>query len=150
MIRPSRVALNKRTSWRCAPSTTNARGIPAPSVKRLRLVPRLPRSVGLAIASGAGERGFGHHAIHRLPQSCEEARSFPGLKAIMHRRTRSHFSWQGIPLDARSQHVHDGCKGFAIFHSPSSSLGMRRCWGDQRANPLPYLITDFPRFSACH
>jgi hypothetical protein len=56
-----------RTSWRLAPSMTMAKGMLAPSVKRLRLVPFFPRSVGLASASGFSQRSFCHCSIYSLP-----------------------------------------------------------------------------------
>src|SRR4051794_41879656 len=42
----SSVASTNFLSWRLAPSTASPTGTPAASVSRLRLAPRLPRSVG--------------------------------------------------------------------------------------------------------
>src|ERR1700693_204546 len=120
MTMPSRVAHSSFTSWRLAPSMTMAKGMPAPSVKRLRLVPFLPRSVGLAPVAAFPRGAFviapstACHS-HWIPSSssytCSPAchnlrkKAFCShcLSAIMYCRTGSQCSCQRIP--PRSQFV---------------------------------------------
>src|SRR5579863_1277088 len=92
---------------------TIAKGMPAPSVKRLRLVPFLPRSVGLAPVADFPRGAFviapstACHS-HWIPSSssytcspaCHHLRKKPFcshcLSAIMYGRTGSQCSWQRI------------------------------------------------------
>src|SRR5262249_36761528 len=117
-----------------APSVTNARGIPAPSVRRLRLVPSLPRSVGLGPVA-APPKGALFMAPSRAcqsqlsasqfiisqqlcqPQYFEEACLFPLLKTIMDSRAGSQFAGQRVPLDTCTQNVNNGLKGTEVAFS---------------------------------
>ena len=54
-------------SWRWAPSPARPMGPPRPSVRPLRLVPLLPRSVGFLPTFFPPEGRFGHRAVHREP-----------------------------------------------------------------------------------
>src|SRR5437879_901496 len=54
-------------SVRLAPATARPMGTPRPSVWSDRLVPLLPRSVGLGPVIFPPERRLGHHPIQRLP-----------------------------------------------------------------------------------
>src|SRR3712207_8319772 len=54
-------------SFRFAPSTASPIGTPCPSVSRLRLTPRLPRSVGFGPVFFPPERCLRHRAIHTQP-----------------------------------------------------------------------------------
>src|SRR5262245_39988025 len=54
-------------SLRLAPSTASPRGMPRPSVSRLRLTPRLPRSVGFLPVFFPPEGGLGHAPVHAQP-----------------------------------------------------------------------------------
>ena len=65
--RLSTVARTSFISWRLAPSTARPTGIPWASVNRLRLTPRLPRSVGLAPVFSPTQGSFGHGPIHTQP-----------------------------------------------------------------------------------
>ena len=54
-------------SWRLVPSTASPTGIPWASANRLRLTPRLPRSVGLGPVFFPAQRGFGHGPVQAQP-----------------------------------------------------------------------------------
>ena len=54
-------------SFLFAPSTVSPTGTPAPSVSRLRFVPRLARSVGLGPVFFPAQRSLRHRAVHRQP-----------------------------------------------------------------------------------
>ena len=58
--RLSTVTRTSFMSWRLAPSTARPTGTPWASVSRLRLTPRLPRSVGLAPVFFPTQGRFGH------------------------------------------------------------------------------------------
>ena len=65
---PARVASSSLVSWTLAPATTRLRGPPSPSTNRLRLLPALPRSVGLGpIASPPGELYPGRSPLLAIP-----------------------------------------------------------------------------------
>src|SRR5215211_4588635 len=55
-------------SGRLAPSTARPTGTPLPSARMLRLVPFLPRSVGLGPVFFPPERGLGHAPVHAQPR----------------------------------------------------------------------------------
>src|SRR5437879_10104324 len=85
-------------------------GTPRPSVSTWRVLPSLPRSVGLGPTAAAGVRVVGAVApspdSHRRlakPTGCPALH--PPLKAVMHRGCRAELGWQGSPLAARSQHI---------------------------------------------
>src|SRR5919199_4984088 len=61
------VACTSFMSCRFAPSIARPIGTPCPSVRRLRLTPRLPRSVGLRPVFFPPERCLRHRAIHAQP-----------------------------------------------------------------------------------
>src|SRR5215467_7385143 len=64
---PSIVSRAILKSTRLAPSTARPIGMPFASVSKLRLVPRLPRTVGLGPVFFPTERRLGHRTVHRLP-----------------------------------------------------------------------------------
>src|SRR5712692_9798312 len=87
-------------SGRLAPSTARPTGMPWPSTSKLRLLPRLARSVGFLPVFFPPEGGLGHAPIHaqplpvnalqavvfqqpRLPQRQKDARSDPLLEAVV-------------------------------------------------------------------
>src|SRR5262249_44989255 len=91
-------------SGRLAPSTASPSGTPLPSRSRLRLTPRLARSVGFLPVFFPPERRLGHAAVHAqpapvdalevvvlqqpgLPQRQEHAGGDPLLKAVVRGRT---------------------------------------------------------------
>ena len=63
----SKVSSTKRLSCVFAPLVVMPKGMPLPSVNRLRLVPPLARSVGFGPVFFPPERGFGHGPVHALP-----------------------------------------------------------------------------------
>src|SRR2546425_9407797 len=69
---PTEFASDNFMSVRLAPSTTTARGIPRPSLNWLRLVPRLPRSVGLApvAAPPKGADAASPHPCFAIAKQC--------------------------------------------------------------------------------
>src|SRR5437588_11409082 len=87
-------------SLRLAPSTARPTGMPSASTSRLRLAPRLPRSVGFLPVFSPPERRLGRAAVHRqpgpvdplpavvgqqpvLPQRPEDALPLPALEAVV-------------------------------------------------------------------
>src|SRR5579883_3362429 len=122
---------------------------------------------GIGSGRGVSERGFGHRSVHGLPfpldadqliivlqtglpESFEDACPLPLLKAIVNRRTGSQFSWQGIPLDARAQHVNDSLKGLPISHAGPTPFGMGGGRWNQGLHSFPQLIADFPGSGSWH
>src|SRR5262245_31412327 len=96
----SRVASANFMSCRLAPSTARPTGTPEASTSRLRLAPRLPRSVGFLPVFFPPERGLGLTAIHaqpgpvdarkaivlqqaQLPHLQEDPRADPLLEAVV-------------------------------------------------------------------
>lgn len=70
-------------SWRLAPHSTTASGIPLASVRRVRLQPALPRSVGLLpVASGSPEAPFFPVALSRC---CRQRLATPSRSPILDR-----------------------------------------------------------------
>src|SRR5215210_3698825 len=65
--RLSIVARTNFISCRLAPSIANPIGTPWPSVSRLRLTPRLPRSVGLRPVFFPAQWRLGHRPVHAQP-----------------------------------------------------------------------------------
>ena len=143
MTIPSRVAQSSLQSWRLAPSTTRARGIPALKVAEAALRSSLGAICGIGASRAVAERGLCHHPIKGLPlpldalhlvvdlQSClpqgfEEARFFPFLKAIMNCGTGSQFTREGVPLNTRSEHIHDGCKSLSVGHARAAPIRRAR------------------------
>ena len=62
------LASSSLVSWTLAPATTRLRGPPSPSTNRLRLLPALPRSVGLGpIASPPDELYPGRNPLLAIP-----------------------------------------------------------------------------------
>ena len=135
-------------SLRLAPSTARPMGTPRPSVRRLRLVPLLPRSVGFLPTFFPPEGGFGHRAVHRepcpvntlqgvvchkalFPQGHEDVRLHPLLEAAVGGTAGTDAGRiQRIPLAARAEHEEDGIHGLAIIDAgPMAPQGMRFAGG---------------------
>jgi hypothetical protein len=110
-------------SWRLASAPITARGMPRPS--RLAACDSPCAAIGwIGAGRDCSARDCGHHPIHALPvpedpfpfvvflQSRVPDTLTPPLlpepKAIIYRRARSQFPWQGMPLDAGAPYVHDG------------------------------------------
>src|SRR5437763_16813996 len=108
-------------SGRLAPSTANPIGMPWPSTSRLRLVPRLARSVGFLPVFFPPERRLGHATVHaqkgpvdalqivvghqpRLPQCQKDAGAHPLLETVMGCRAGAEAGGvQRLPLAAGAQ-----------------------------------------------
>lgn len=120
-------------------------GTPCPSVRRLRLTPRLPRSVGLGPLFFPCQRGFGHRTVHTqplpidpvqfvkafqtaLPEFHKDAFRFPFLKTGVGSRTRTEVRFiQSFPLTARPQHIENAIGTFSIRNTgtpPAEAMGI--------------------------
>ena len=122
-------------SCRLAPSTPPARGIPRPSVSRLRLVPLLPRSVGLGPVPFSPQRSFGHRSGGP-----------PLLKPEMYRAGRAEASGQGLPLAARALNTVDSVHTLASGDIRAPTLGMRPLRRQQGQNTFPQSVWNTPSF----
>src|SRR5206468_305459 len=109
-----------------------AKGMPCPSLNWLRLVPRLPRSVGLAPVAAPRDTRLSSspHPDFAIPRQCLPVRRIPAIrlarcaqtplalrhppKAIVDSRAGSQFSWERIPLDAGAQHIQDSRQHLSI------------------------------------
>src|SRR3954453_2176453 len=103
-------------SLRLAPSVARPTGMPLASTSRLRLAPRLPRSVGFLPVFFPPEGRLGHAPVHAqpgpvdahefvvghqagLPQRLEDAGLDPLLEAVMGRGSGAEAGGvQGLPL----------------------------------------------------
>src|SRR6476659_8920001 len=118
----SSVSSTRRLSCVLAPLVAIPRGMPLPSVNRLRLVPSLARSVGFGPVFFPPERRFGHRAVHALPvpvdsfqvvvlqqrhgpQIFEDLPLHQHLKIAVERTASAEFRRNRLPLAARTQHI---------------------------------------------
>lgn len=124
-------------SFLFAPSITHPRGSPLPSVKRLRFMPCLARSVGLGPLFFPPKRRFTHRSIHRteapinasqlvvafetlLPELPEYSCFPPFLKpAVGRARGTQARGVEGIPLASRLEHKEDGIHRAPVVNAPS-------------------------------
>ena len=132
-------------SWRLAPSTARPTGTPWASVNRLRLTPRLPRSVGLAPVFSPAQGRFGQGSVHAHPtpvQTLQFVIAFqshppqlqkhpsgnPFLKAQMGGGTGTDAGGvQGFPLVAGAQHVADAIGAGTVGNprpAPAEPMGV--------------------------
>jgi hypothetical protein len=146
-------------------------GKPCPSVSRDRLVPLLPRSVGLRPVFSPAQRCLGHRPVHRLPfpveapagikldQAClpelTKHPSFaPGLETLMHGAACPYASRECLPLVTCPQHVEDRIHGLSGWHSGPSALRVRSLLWQKGLDALPEFIWDAPllvnRCVPCH
>src|SRR5262245_24783496 len=118
----SSVASTSFLSWRLAPSMASPTGTPSASTSRLRLAPRLPRSVGFLPVFFPPERGLGHGPVQRQPapvqalqpvvflqpgrpELLEDAGRDPLLEAAVGRALGTDAGrLQGSPLAAGAEH----------------------------------------------
>jgi hypothetical protein len=157
------VALAILKSWRLAPSTAWPMGMPPPSVRRRRLVPIFPRSVGCLPTCFPPQWGFGHRAVQRqplpitafqglvcnqaaLPQCQEDACRRPLLEAAMGGTTGTEVRrMQRLPLAPGTQHEENGIHGLAIIDAgPMAPQWVRLPWGPQRLEACPQLVRHAP------
>ena len=167
-VRPpmaSRVASNSLASCTFAPATTMLKGPPSPSTRRLRLVPALPRSVGLGPSAGPPKRApcpwlrlpgaipSPRHAnswrhpivVHQgSPHSVQDARPHPPLKgamngAVVPKLFRHRFHWH--PLRSRKMMPLTHLSWVRALAAP----GFGRVFlQDDRFDPFPKLVRYFP------
>jgi len=154
-------------SLRFAPSTVRPTGTPAPSVRRLRLVPSLPRSVGLGPVFFPPKWGLGHGPVQRKPgpvdalriivgqeslppELVEDTTVEPFAKSAIRRGARTDPSCvQRIPLAAGPQHEEDRRHGVAVGDPWTvTSEWMCRTLGQQRLHLGPHCIGQLPTSGA--
>ena len=159
----SSVASTSFLSWRLAPSTARPTGTPLASVSRLRLVPRLPRSVGFrpvrsppsgalvmapSIASHSQSSPFisSYSCRPRGPEVDEDAGGGPLLEAAVGRGVRADAGGvQGPPLAAGAEHEEDGVHGLAV--GDPGVVAAQRMGGpgrQQRYDAFPQRVGDTP------
>src|SRR5918992_4653014 len=120
-------------SLRFAPSTARPIGTPSPSVRRLRLVPSFPRSVGFLPTFFPPKGGFGHRSVHGqplpvntlqgfvhsqalLPEGQEDPGCCPLLEAAVRRATGTETRvLECVPLAPGAKDEEDGIHGPAII-----------------------------------
>jgi len=165
----STVSAKSLKSFRFAPSTTRPIGTPRPSVNRLRLVPRLARSVGLGPVFFPAERSLGHRPVHREPLPVDplqlvvsEESAFPerakhsGLSPLLkppvcRRRRADAGGLQCIPRTAGPQHEQDRSHGGTVIDARSmTSERMRLASREQRLHLRPNLIRNPPAVAPRH
>ena len=149
-------------SWRLAPSTAKPTGMPWASVRRLRLTPPLPRSVGLGPVFPPAQGRLGHSPIHahptpvqplqfvvtfqsHSPQFQEHSSGNPFLKAQVGGGPRADACGiQGFPLASGAQHVEDAIGAGAIGNpgpATAEPMGVHMLW-DQGLQHFPELVRD--------
>ena len=155
--RRSTVARTSFMSWRLAPSTASPTGIPWASVNRLRLTPRLPRSVGLGPVFSPAQGRLGHGPIQAQPTPVQtlqfviafqshppKLQEYPGgdpfLKAQMGGGAGANARCvQGFPLAAGAQHVEDAVGASPVWNprpAAAQRMGVHSV-GKQRGQHLP-------------
>ncbi len=114
------------------PVTISESGTPVPSTSKLRLVPFFPPIRGVVAYRFQRQGSFALSAVNALPfpgnpfqiivfgqtgppQSAEESRRAPLLKATVNRRGTAKTLGQRFPLTTRPQHVHNGSEHGARF-----------------------------------
>ena len=162
------VACNVRStsfiSCRFAPSTTTAMGMPWPSVSRLRLVPLLPRSVGLGPVPFSPQGSFGHGSVHGLPfpikavlgivlyqsflpKPLKHPGSPPFLESVMHRAGRSEAPRQSLPLAGGAQHIEDPVH--ALPGRDTREAFLPSAWGLLLATAARHVATGNQGYASC-
>ncbi len=157
---PSIVSRSSLKSLTLAPATAKPIGTPAPSVNRLRLVPRLARSVGFGPVFSPAQRGLGHRSVgaqpapidalqfvvfhqSQAPHAPEYTLGRPLLKSIVSGRTRTDARRvQGVPLAAGSKYKEDRVHTDAVrLARPTAAEEMRvQARRQQRLDPRPQFI----------
>lgn len=154
-------------SFRFAPSTVIPRGIPAPSVSRLRFVPSLARSVGLGPVFFPPEGRLGHCPIHREPApintfvfivvqepltpdfveyTCFQPLTEPSVRGGARADPRR---IQGVPLAASAEHEQNGRHRVSVRDPrPVASQRMHRPRWQQRLDLGPQLVRQFPALAS--
>jgi hypothetical protein len=163
------VSAKSLQSFRFAPSTTRPIGIPRPSVNRLRLVPRLARSVGFGPVFFPAERSLGHRPVHReplpvdpfqlvvseesaFPERAKHSSLSPLLKSAVGRRRRADAGgFQCIPRTAGPQDKQNRGHGGSVIDARSmTSKWMRLAGREQRLHLRPNLIRNPPAVAPRH
>lgn len=152
-----------------APATASPRGMPRASVRRLRLVPRLARSVGFGPVFFPSERCFRHRAVHRqpvpvdpddlvVPPKCanprllEHARLGPFHETPMRRGARADArAVQRVPLASGAGYEKDRIHRVAIRYARVvTPEWMCRRFGQQRFDLHPKLVGNPPAVVSCY
>ena len=156
------VARTSFISCRLAPSTAKPMGIPCPSVSRLRLTPRLPRSVGFGPVFFPPERCFRHRAIHAqpvpinpvqfsellypsVPELQKDLCLHPLLKAVVGGGLGTEVGMvQGCPLPPGTEDENDGVGTAAVGDARAAATKAMRIHphGDERLEDRPEFIRD--------
>src|SRR6266545_277685 len=163
MLTLSSVSRPSLKSGRFAPATATPRGTPAPSVSRLRFVPRLARSVGLGPVFSPTQRRFRQRAVEGLPlpldprefvvskqaavpEFPEHSRLGPFLEAAVGTALGAEAGGgQRIPLAAGAQHEENGVHGGSVVHPrvmTTERVGLSR--RNQRLDLCPKIVRDAP------
>ena len=146
-----------------------ARGMPPPSVSRVRFVPHLARSVGLGPVFPPAQRRFGHRAVESLPlplDACErlvgkqatvpEVAEHACLGPLLETAVRTTLradprGAQRFPLAAGAQHEENGVHGPTVGHARAMAterVGLTR--GDQRFHLGPECVGEAPAIISGH
>ena len=134
--------LQQLASCTFAPATTMLKGPPSPSTRRLRLVPALPRSVGLGpirspqnvpCPCSVCRLPFPVHAIQLFaplhqgsPHSVQDARPYPPLKGAMNGAVVHKLFRQSVPLAPAAQPEDDAFSGICRVYSRLLAPGFGR------------------------
>src|SRR3954470_1987463 len=159
----SRVASSSLKSGTLAPATATPRGSPRASVTTERLVPSLPRSVGLGPVFFPTQRRLGHRPVSRQPLPVDpdqpvvtqqplppELVEHPGLdpfgEAPVGRGLRADPGGvQRAPLATGAQDEENTVQGGAIRDARIvASQRVTRPWRKQRSHPLPQRVRNPP------
>jgi hypothetical protein len=128
---------------------------------RLRVVPRLARSVGLGPVPFSPQGRFGYRPVHclplpveadrglvlqesSLPQLGKDSSPLPLLAAIVHGTRRAQATGQRLPLAACAQHVEDGFRGLTVVHVRPPACGFRLGCGQHFLEVGPHGVRNPP------
>src|SRR5215510_12707830 len=162
----SRVSSTIFMSGRLAPSTAKPTGMPLPSTSRLRLTPRLARSVGLGPVFFPPEGCLGHAAVHAQPRPVdflqvvvlqqasaphlqEDAGLDPFLEAVVSGGAGAEDGGvEGFPRRAGAQVEEDGIHAHTVGgprFAAAEAVGVHMFW-EEPFDFLPEVIGDAPGF----
>jgi hypothetical protein len=138
--------------------------MPLPSTSRLRLVPRLPRSVGFLPVFFPPEGRLGHAPVHTqpgpvdalpvivghqagFPHAQENAVTHPALEAVVRGGTGAEAGGiQRFPLAAGAQDEEDGFHADTVggrWFAAAEGVGVHPL-GDQSSDGLPQVVGNTP------
>ena len=157
------VGSTRRTSCVFAPDTASASGTPPPSVRRERLVPDLPRSVGFGPVFFPAERSLRHRSVEALPapidalqlvvlskrflpESEEHAPLCPVRKIPVERGRRTELARCRIPLAAGPQHEQNPVEYSTPVDSGSAPELADSVPRQKRLDAIPEFVRSTPLF----